>query len=156
MTNKYFALFFALFLVSSISALNCTFKNATEVGKNFPVNCSTNFSFATRCMMNVYDENSNFVQGWYVAPDDNGYVMKYVNFDNRYAVGHNYTLQVQCANESTTGLIFADVGGNVASNIEATNYLAYVMAHPEESLAFGIILLIAVLCLVALFKYVRK
>ena len=89
-------------------------------------------------------------------PDDQGYIMKYVNFDSRYAVGHNYSLVVQCANATASGLVFVDVGGNVASNIEATNFVAYIMAHPEESIAFGIISLCVLLGIFALFKHVRK
>lgn len=158
MNKLFIALFFVgLLFASSVSAsMNCTIANATEVGKNFPVTCATGYSFATVCMLNTYDENSNFVQGWYVNPDDQGYIMKYVNFDSRYAVGHNYTLTVQCAGVNASGLVFVDVGGNVASNIEATNFIAYIMAHPEESIAFGIIVLLVVLGAVALFKFVRK
>jgi len=155
--NKFLvALFAGLFFIGSVSAMNCTFSNVTEVGKNFPLSCATNLSFASICFMNTYDENSNFVQGWYANPDDNGYIMKYVNFDSRYAIGHNYTMQIQCADQISSGIVFVDVGGNVASNIEATNFVAYIMAHPEESIAFGIVVLLVVLGAVGLFKFVRK
>ena len=154
--NKFLILFVGLLFIGSVSAMTCTISSATEVGKNFPVNCSTSYTFATICMLNTYDENSNFVQGWYVNPDDQGYIMKYVNFDSRYAVGHNYSLVVQCANATASGLVFVDVGGNIASNVEATNYIAYIMAHPEESIAFGIVVLLVVLGAVGLFKFVRK
>jgi hypothetical protein len=82
--------------------------------------------------------------------------MKYVNFDNRYAVGHNYTLQVQCADKNASAIVFVDVGGNIASNIEAANYMAYAMAHPLESVAFIILAFLVLSGLFVAFKFVRK
>lgn len=155
--RKFLGLMAVFVLLGSFaSAMNCTIQNATEVNKDIPIMCQTNFSIATVCLLRSYDVNANLVQGWYANPDSNGYLMRLVRFDDKYSVGNNYTLSVQCGDELAGQTILVDVGGNIGANIATTNYIAYVMAHPEEAIAFAIIALVGVMAVFVAFKFVRR
>ncbi len=141
MLNRIFVFGLALFMFIPINHA-FTFNVSDEVSVGSPFYVQAQVDWATErvtCSLSSYDQFGNVKQVWNfddkwdrLRTDSSGYLYSEVHFDDRYFVQSNYTLTINCANETGSQVVTVDTPGNMQINIAGTNLMSYFVRYPVE------------------------